>query len=196
MLVVTAVGTGINSFKVGDRVISNGPHADQVLVPKNLCALIPDNVSDESAVFTVLASIGLQGIRLAQPTFGETFVVSGLGLIGLLTAQILRAQGCRVLGIDPDSSKCALAESYGIESLQLNPNIDSVSWCLSKTNGMMLMQYLLPLRLLLANPLMLLHKSVVAWPYCSCWCNRYGIKKIFYKKELSFRLAALMDQVI
>ena len=67
-------------------------------VPHHLCALIPAGVSDEAASFTVLASIGLQGIRLAQPTFGETFVVSGLGLIGLLTAQLLMAQGCRVLG--------------------------------------------------------------------------------------------------
>ena len=189
--VVTAVGTGINSFKVGDRVISNGPHADQVLVPKNLCALIPDNVSDESAVFTVLASIGLQGIRLAQPTFGETFVVSGLGLIGLLTAQILRAQGCRVLGIDPDSSKCALAESYGIESLQLNPNIDSVSWCLSKTNGIGVDAVLVTAATSSSEPL-----NVAAQI-----CRQRGrivlvgvtgmeLKRdLFYKKELSFQVS-------
>ena len=96
---VIAVGSGVNHFQVGDRVASNGPHAELVAVPQHLCARIPDSVSDEAAAFTVLASIGLQGIRLANPTLGETFVVSGLGLIGLLTGQLLLAQGCRVLGL-------------------------------------------------------------------------------------------------
>ena len=71
-----------------------------VSVSQNLCAIIPDNVSDETASFTVLASVGLEGIRLAAPALGESFVVTGLGLIGLLTVQLLRAHGCRVLGID------------------------------------------------------------------------------------------------
>ena len=101
---VVAVGEGVSGFRVGDRVASNGPHAELVAVPQHLCAHIPVSVSDEAASVTVLASIGLQGIRLAQPTLGETFVVSGLGLIGLLTAQLLTAQGCRVLGLDPDPS--------------------------------------------------------------------------------------------
>ena len=96
---VSKVGAGIVDYKVGDRVVSNGPHADIVRVPKNLCAAIPDNVSDEAASFAVVAAIGLQGIRLAKPTLGETFVVTGVGLIGLLTVQLLRAQGCRVLAI-------------------------------------------------------------------------------------------------
>ena len=100
---VIAVGAGVSGFQVGDRVASNGAHAEVVAVPQHLCSTIPAGVSDEAASFTVLASIGLQGIRLAQPTLGETFVVSGLGLIGLLTAQLLIANGCRVLGIDPDS---------------------------------------------------------------------------------------------
>ena len=89
---VVSVGAGVTGFKVGDRVSSNGPHAELVVVPKHLCARIPDDVTDEAASFTVLASIGLQGIRLAEPTLGETFVVSGLGLIGLLTAQLLAAR--------------------------------------------------------------------------------------------------------
>ena len=67
-------------------------------MPKNLCVRIPDAVPDDHAAFTVLAAIGLQGIRLANPTLGECVVVTGLGLIGLLTVQLLRAQGCRVLG--------------------------------------------------------------------------------------------------
>ncbi len=107
--------SGVESFRAGDRVVSNGPHADVVLVGENLCAHIPDGVSDEAAAFTVVASIGLQGIRLAQPTLGECFVVTGVGLIGLLTVQMLRAQGCRVLAIDFDESKLDLARQFGAE---------------------------------------------------------------------------------
>ena len=113
--IVSEVGSGIADVKTGDRVVSNGPHADVVRVPKNLCAKIPDNVSDEAASFTVLGSIGLQGIRLAEPTLGECFVVTGVGLIGLMTVQLLIANGCRVLAIDYDQSKLELAKQFGAE---------------------------------------------------------------------------------
>ena len=116
---VLEVGTGVNEFKAGDRVASNGAHAEIVCVPKNLCAKIPDNVSDEAAAFTVLGSIGLQGVRLAQPTLGEAFVVSGLGLIGLVTVQLLKAHGCRVLGLDFSPSRLKLAENLGAETFNL-----------------------------------------------------------------------------
>ena len=111
---VIAVGDGVSGFEIGDRVASNGPHAEFVCVPKNLVAHIPENVSDEEAAFTVVGSIGLQGIRLLNPTLGETVVVIGLGLIGLLTAQLLKANGCRVIGSDLDEEKLALAEKWGI----------------------------------------------------------------------------------
>ena len=111
--IVNSAGVDAVDFKVGDRVVSNGPHADVVRVAKNLCAKIPDNVTDEEAVFTVVASIGLQGIRLVAPTLGESIVVTGVGLIGLLTVQLLRAQGCRVLAIDFDDAKLALAKQFG-----------------------------------------------------------------------------------
>lgn len=113
--VVAEVGSGVDGFAVGDRVVSNGAHAEIVSVPKNLCARIPDAVSNEHAAFTVLAAIGLQGIRLVNPTLGENVVVTGLGLIGLLTVQMLRAQGCRVLGIDFDPQRLDLAKQFGAE---------------------------------------------------------------------------------
>lgn len=112
---VAEIGAGIEGFSVGDRVVSNGKHAEVVAVPKNLCARIPDGVSDEAAAFTVLGAIGLQGIRLVNPTLGECVVVTGLGPIGLMTVQMLRAQGCRVLGVDFDASRLALARSFGAE---------------------------------------------------------------------------------
>src|SRR5690606_12548682 len=113
--VVRDMGEGVEGFRAGDRVVSNGPHADVVSVPKNLCARIPDGVSDEAAAFTVVGAIGLQGVRLAQPTLGEAFVVTGAGLIGLLTVQLLRANGCRVLAIDFDDGRLALARQFGAE---------------------------------------------------------------------------------
>ena len=119
---VIAVGKGVSSFQVEERVASNGSHAEIVCVPENLVAKIPDNVSDEEASFTVIGSIGLQGIRLLQPTLGETFVVIGLGLIGLITAELLKANGCRVIGIDFDSQKIEIAKAKGI--IALNPAND------------------------------------------------------------------------
>lgn len=113
--VVVEVGAGVTEFQIGDRVVSNGHHAEFVAIPKHLCAKIPDNVSDESAAFTVLGAIALQGIRLAQPTLGETIVVTGLGLIGILTVQLLKANGCRVIGVDIDPAKLQLARELGAE---------------------------------------------------------------------------------
>ena len=112
---VIEVGRGCDEFKMGDRVVSNGSHADVVRVAKNLCAKVPDNVDDASASFTVLASIALQGIRLANPTLGESVVVTGTGLIGLMAVQLLRANGCRVLAIDFDDHKLQLAKKFGAE---------------------------------------------------------------------------------
>ena len=91
---VVAVGKGVAGVKVGDRVASNGNHAEFVSVPKNLVAKVPDDITDEEAAFTVIGSIGLQGISLMHPQLGETVVVVGLGLIGLVAAQLLRANGC------------------------------------------------------------------------------------------------------
>jgi predicted dehydrogenase/threonine dehydrogenase-like Zn-dependent dehydrogenase len=133
--VVAEVGADVDKFKVGDRVVSNGPHADMVKVTKNLCALIPDSVDDESAAFVVLASIGLQGIRLAKPTLGESFVVTGVGLIGLLTLQLLRAHGCRVLAIDFDENKLALARQFGAQTCNPGVGEDPVAAGMALSRG-------------------------------------------------------------
>ena len=116
----------VSNFEVGDRVVSNGNHAEVVRVPKNLCVKIPDGVDDESAAFTVIGAVGLQGIRLIQPTIGECFVVTGLGLVGLMCVQMLRANGCRVLGVDFDSKKCELARQFGAETVDLSKDEDPV----------------------------------------------------------------------
>ena len=132
---VLAVGPGVADLKPGDRVVSNGPHADIVRVPVNLCARIPDGVEDEAAAFVVVASIGLQGIRLAGPTLGECFVVTGAGLIGLLTVQLLRAQGCRVLAVDFDETKLALARQFGAETCNPSCGEDPVAAGMAYSRG-------------------------------------------------------------
>lgn len=124
---VAEVGSGVTGFCVGDRVISNGKHAEVVSVPLNLCAKVPDTVSDEEAAFTVLGAIALQGIRLAAPTLGEAVVVTGLGLVGLMTVQLLRANGCRVLGLDFDPDKLAMARGFGAEVVDLSVGQDPVA---------------------------------------------------------------------
>lgn len=118
-------------YKQGDRVASNGPHAEIISVPINLCAKIPENVSDEQATFTVLSSIGLQGIRLIAPVIGEKIVVFGMGLIGLVTVQMLRANGCEVMGIDVNQNRLTLAEKYGaltVNSMTEDPVAVANSW--------------------------------------------------------------------
>ena len=132
---VVSIGEGVFDFKVGDRVASNGQHAEFVSIPHNLVVHIPDNISDEEACFTVVGSIGLQGIRLLNPTIGETVVVIGLGLIGLLTAEILIANGCKVIGYDLDDSKIEIAKSKGVIAFNSSRGNDPVRFVRSITNN-------------------------------------------------------------
>ena len=132
---VVAVGRGVTEFVVGDRVASNGNHAEYVCVPKNLVAKIPDNVTDEEATFTVIGSIGLQGIRLLNPQLGECVVVIGLGLIGLVAAELLRANGCKVIGVDFDQQKVDIAKDKGIYVINPKSGIDPVKYVEEMTGG-------------------------------------------------------------
>lgn len=132
---VIAVGRGVAGFAPGDRVASNGKHAEIVAVPANLCARIPDGVGADEAAFTVVGAIALQGIRLVQPTLGETVVVTGLGLIGLMAVQVLRSHGCRVLGIDYDRDKLALAKAFGAETVDLSGGGDPLAAATAFSRG-------------------------------------------------------------
>lgn len=127
-----AVADGLS---VGDRVVCNGSHSELVIVKKNLCAKIPDGVSDDEAAFTVIGSIALQGVRLSNPTIGETFVVFGLGLVGLITVQILKANGCSVIGLDYNPDRLKLAEKFGAKVIDLNQVENPVDSIVSATEG-------------------------------------------------------------
>ena len=133
--VVQEVGKGVSGFQNGDRVVSNGYHAELVSVPEHLCAKIPDDVNDTTASFTVLSSIALQGIRLIDPTLGESVAVMGLGLVGLLGCQILKANGCRVLGFDINEKKVELARQFGVEARIIGPGDDPVQTAMAFTSG-------------------------------------------------------------
>ncbi|MCB0331291.1 MAG: bi-domain-containing oxidoreductase, partial [Bdellovibrionales bacterium] len=132
---VIQVGEGVKNLKVLDRVVSNGYHAELVAVPENLVAKIPDDVSDEAAAFTVLGAIALQGVRLAAPSLGETFSVFGLGLLGVLTCQILKANGCKVIGIDISEERVETAKRFGVEGLVVAPNEDPTERVINANGG-------------------------------------------------------------
>ena len=117
--IVTGVARDVEEFKLGDRVACAGvgfaSHAEVVSVPKNLCVTLPANVPFEAGAFGTLGAIALQGVRLAVPTLGESIVVIGLGLVGQLTVQLLKANGCRVFGLDLDRSRVELARNLGAD---------------------------------------------------------------------------------
>jgi predicted dehydrogenase len=186
---VVEVGAGARGFAVGDRVISNGSHAELVVVPQNLAAKVPDGVASEDAAFTVLGAIALQGARLAGPTLGESFVVMGLGLIGLMAVQILRANGCRVLGLDLDPGRLALARSLGAETVEAG--VDSVEAALAFSRGRGVDGVLLTLSTSDSKPISQAARMsrkrgrIVLVGVTGLEINRAD----FYEKELSFQVS-------
>ncbi len=188
---IIEIGEGVDEFKVGQRVISNGSHGEIVLVPKNLCAVIPNNVSDKEASLVILGSIGLQGIRLANPTLGETFLVSGLGLIGILTSQLLLAQGCNVIGLDIDQAKCDLAASLGIETINLSKASNATSFIFNKTNHLGVDGVIITAQTKSSEPVHLAAKvcrqrgRIILVGVTGLELNR----DLFYKKEITFQVS-------
>lgn len=190
--VVLEVGKGVEGFAIGDRIASNGKHAEVVSVPVNLCARIPESVSDEVAAFTVLGAIALQGIRLLQPTLGEAVVVTGLGLIGQIAVQLLRANGCRVLGIDFDPAKLAIAKSFGAEVVNLGAGEDPLQVAERFSRGLGVDAVLVTAATKSSEPM---HQAAVM-------CRKRGrivlvgvtglelSRDDFFKKELTFQVSA------
>lgn len=186
---VVEVGAGVQGFRVGDRVVSNGSHAEYVVVPQNLAARLPEGVADERAAFTVLGAIALQGARLAEPTLGESFVVMGLGLIGLMAVQILKANGCRVLGLDLDPERLTLARALGAETVA--PGADPVAAAVAFSRGRGVDGVLLTLSTSDSGPVSNAAKMcrkrgrIVLVGVTGLEINRAD----FYEKELSFQVS-------
>lgn len=132
------IDTNCEEFNIGDRVACAGggyaSHAEIIFVPKNLVTKIPDNVSFEEAAFTTLGAIALQGVRQANPRLGENVAVIGLGLLGLITVQLLKANGCRVIGLDISDNNFELAKKFGCD-LCLISSFEAVKSIESFTKG-------------------------------------------------------------
>ena len=166
---VLAVAGDVKEFAVGDRVISNGNHAEVVRVPVSLCTKVPATVGDDEASFTVLSSIALQGLRLASPTLGETFGVIGLGLVGLVAVQLLKAHGCRVVGIDFDEERLRIAKQLGAETVNLKVAEDPVSVVEFFTKGIGLDGVLIAAATKSNSPVNLAADLSEARTYCFDW---------------------------
>jgi predicted dehydrogenase/threonine dehydrogenase-like Zn-dependent dehydrogenase len=136
--IVVEVGEDVSEFHVGDRVACAGvgfaSHAEVLSVPKNLCVHLPESVSFDCGSFGTLGAIALQGVRLAEPTLGESIVVIGLGLVGQLTVQLLKANGCRVFGLDLDPERVQLAIELGADEAAIS-NDESAKMIDSWTRG-------------------------------------------------------------
>jgi predicted dehydrogenase/NADPH:quinone reductase-like Zn-dependent oxidoreductase len=188
---IVGLGARARGFALGERVVSNGKHAELTAVPCNLCARVPGHVNDESAAFAVLGAIALQGIRLAAPTLGEAFAVAGLGLVGLLAVQLLRANGCRVFAFDFNAERVALAAAFGAETLLLRPEVDPAPAALAFSRGRGVDGVILAAATRSAEPI---HQA-------AAMCRRRGrivlvgvtglqlSRADFYEKELTFQVS-------
>ena len=136
---IIEVGEGVTGLSVGDRVACGGQdyasHAEEVVVPQNLCAKLPEGVALEHAVFTTLGAIAMQGVRQADARLGESVAVIGLGLVGQLPVQILKAAGCVVLGIDVSAEACELAARCGCDAVATRTSGDIERTAARLTNG-------------------------------------------------------------
>lgn len=137
--VVVAVGEGVNDMQIGQRVACAGAqcayHAEIIRIPRNLAAPMPDGLAFDDASSVTLGAIALQGVRRASPTLGECFVVVGLGILGQLTVQILKANGCRVIGTDLDPSRINLSKSMGLDTGLGSAGGDDIQQVLRLTDG-------------------------------------------------------------
>ena len=192
---VIEVGEGVAGFAPGDRVACAGQdyasHAEIVCVPQNLCAKVPEGLGLDRAVFTTLGAIALQGVRQADARVGEVVAVVGLGLVGQLTTQILRAAGCRILGIDVSEAACELAAKSGCDAVVRLPREDPEAAAARLTNGFGVDAVLITASTETNEPIQLAGKisrdrgRVVMVGVTGMEVPR----DLFYRKELDFRLS-------
>ncbi|OUU25004.1 MAG: dehydrogenase [Candidatus Endolissoclinum sp. TMED37] len=187
----TVVESNLENFAVGERVVSNGSHAEFVTAEKNLCAKIPQNVSDEEACFVVMGAISLQGIRLSNPLIGECVGVIGLGILGLLSVQILTAQGCRVIAIDLDKNRLELAKTMGAEVIDAKDDKSVISRSHEFSKGIGLDAVLITAATSSSKPVSTAAKisrkrgKIVLVGVTGLQLNRQD----FYEKELTFQVS-------
>jgi threonine dehydrogenase-like Zn-dependent dehydrogenase len=127
---VEKIGEGVTRLKIGQRVAAVGAgyalHSNIAVVPQNLCIAIPDSVEEGEAAYAMLLATAMQAVRRAKPEIGEYHLISGLGIVGLLTGKLLQLSGCRVAGVDMHETRVALAREWGFEDAYLasDANLD------------------------------------------------------------------------
>jgi len=191
--VVLDMGKGCGDIQIADRVACAGfgyaVHAEVVSVPRNLVVPVPDGVSDEEAAFTTLGAIALQGVRQVGPQLGDNVAVIGLGLLGQLTLQLLKANGCRVFGVDLDVARVALARELGIDQAALRPDAEEAGMFFTHNRGFDSVLITADTAsndpLILAGELARDKGAVVAIGAVGMEIPR----KLYYMKELDFRLS-------
>lgn len=191
--IVKEVGKNVKSLKVNDRVVSNSPHSEYVTNYVNCIVKVPDNVDLKSANFSILGAIALQGIRIANLSIGETVVVYGAGVIGLLTTQILLSTGFKVVCLDIDPKKLDIAKNYGaisinVKNLNSKELLDEIN---EITNGIGVDAVILTLastdKNIISNAAKISRKRgrIVLVGVTDNYIDRTD----FYKKELSFQVS-------
>lgn len=192
---IVEVGEGVTGLSVGDRVACGGQdyasHAEMVAVPQNLCAKLPEGVVFEQAAFTTLGAIAMQGVRQADVRIGEAVAVIGLGLVGQLTVQILKAAGCVVLGIDVSAEACDLAKRCGGDAVVVRTSGDAERVAAKLTNDFGVDAVIIAASAPTSDPIELAAKI----------CRERGRvvmvgvtgmeipRDLFYAKELEFKLS-------
>jgi len=186
---------GGGSLAVNSRIAIAGAgyanHAEINVVPFNLCAIIPDNVSFEEAAYTTVASIALQGVRLAKPELGEFVAVSGLGLIGLITVQLLKANGCRVIGIEFDQRKIDIGLKLGMDE-GINLSNDDALKKVEKFTGGRLVDYTVITAATKSNQPVELAGEITRRKGQVIAVGAVGLnipRDIYYKKEIDIKIS-------
>jgi polar amino acid transport system substrate-binding protein len=192
---ILEVGEGVTGFAVGDRVACAGQdyasHAEVVLIPQNLCTRLPEGVALEHAAFSTLGAIALQGVRQSDARVGEVVAVIGLGLVGQLTVQILKAAGCVVFGIDVSEAACALAKTCGCDAIAVRPR-DDVERIAAKVSNEFGVDAVIITASAPTNDPIELAGRICRERGCVVMVGVTGMevpRDIYYRKELDFRLS-------
>lgn len=193
--IVETSGSEVPHLKTGDRVAIAGAgyanHAEINYVPKNLVALMPEEVTYEEAAYTTVASIALQGVRLAKPELGEIVAVNGLGLIGLIAIQLLKANGCQVIGLDLTASKVALGRRLGMDEGIVLQDSDPLQMIDRFTKGRGVDQTLIAAATKSNQP-MELAGEITRRKGCVVVVGAVGLhipRTLYYKKELAVKIS-------
>lgn len=186
------IDSNLEEFPIGQRVVSNGYHSEYVVSKKNLMVKIPDNVTSEDACFSILGSIALNSIRQLKSSIGETIVVYGLGLVGLITCKILKISGFNVIGLEKNDERCKIADEDDINVFKYTNEEDLQDFIFNYTDGYGADAVIIAAHAEkqdLLNSSALISKKGGELILLGQVKNEFD-RRIFYEKELSFKISS------